>query len=122
MNMDWYLKRGNSMKILIIGSTQYLQKFIDLKNKLEKEKHIVKTPIFDDNPLFNELELCEYNRDLIKWADKIYLIWDGRSVGAIFDFGMLFALEKPLIIEYIEPKTITGVIKRYAEKTKSKTI
>ena len=103
------------MKILIRGSTQYWVKFESLKTRLENKNHIVKIPAFDHNTYMDELELCVYNRDLIEWADEIHLIWDGRSVGTIFDFGMVFMSRKPLVIEYIEPKSFTGVMRKYEE-------
>lgn len=104
------------MKIFIIGSTQYKQKMIDLSDKLVSEGHEAKTPAFDDHPEFDELEMCEYNRAMIVWADEIRMIWDRRSLGTIFDFGMVFALNKPFKIEYLEPKTFENVMKLYQSK------
>ena len=51
---------------------------------------------------------------MINWADIVYLIWDNRSSGTIFDFGMCFALNKPVRIEYIESKTFEKLMKQYA--------
>jgi nucleoside 2-deoxyribosyltransferase len=106
------------MNITIIGSSQYLARFLDLKRKLLNEGHKVKIPVFDDHPRFNELGVCTYNLEAIKWADKVIMIWDNRSIGTIFDFGMVFALQKPFKIEYIEPKTFAGVMRKYAAKRK----
>ena len=103
------------MKITIIGSTQYKEKFIDLEFKLRCAGHQVRIPAFDDFPGFDELMVCEHNRDAIEWADKVYLIWDNRSQGTVFDFGMCFMARKPLVIEYIEPKTLSNVMRKYAE-------
>ena len=101
------------MKIVIIGSTQYVEKFNTHKDEMEKLGHIVRIPAFDDHPDFDELEVCEYNLECIEWADAAHLIWDGRSIGTVFDFGMVFALRKPLQIIYVEEKTILGVMRRY---------
>jgi hypothetical protein len=106
------------MKITIIGSTQYKDKFIALKKRLEDEGHEVCIPAFDDHPELDDLGVCLYNRDKIKWADKIYLIWDRRSTGTIFDFGMTFMAEKPFKIEYLESKTFENVMKKYEAMTK----
>lgn len=103
------------MKITIIGSTQYRQRFENLKHMLEHEGHEVRTPAFDDNPEFDELAICEYNRTAIEWADEIRLIWDRRSTGTIFDFGMCFMARKPFKIEYLEPKTFENVMRKYSE-------
>jgi nucleoside 2-deoxyribosyltransferase len=101
------------MKIVIIGSTQYQDKFTILKQKLESEGHEVRIPAFDHHPEFDELQVCEYNRSLIEWSDEVRMIWDRRSTGTIFDFGMTFALRKPFKIEYLEPKTFENVMRKY---------
>jgi len=101
------------MKITLIGSTQYHEKFLSVKERLEAEGHEVRIPAFDHHKELDELGVCEYNRDLIEWADEIHMIWDQRSVGTIFDFGMCFMARKPLVIEYLEPKTFAGVMGKY---------
>ena len=101
------------MKITIIGSTLYKDKMIELKERLEKEGDIVKMPAFDfDN--FDELGICINNRIIIEWADEIHIFWDQRSMGTVFDFGMVFMARKRLVIEYVEAKTLYGVMKKYA--------
>lgn len=106
------------MKIVIIGSTQYRDKIIDHKNEMQELGFEVSIPAFDDFEDYNDLAVAEYNRAQIITADEIHLIWDGRSIGTIFDFGMVFALQKPLKIIYIEPKTIAGIMRKYEEKLK----
>jgi hypothetical protein len=103
------------MKITITGSTQYRQKFLDLKSSLESGDHEVCIPAFDDHPELDDLGVCIYNRDKIEWADQIRLIWDRRSTGTIFDFGMCFMARKPFVIEYLEPKTFENVMRKYSE-------
>jgi hypothetical protein len=104
------------MKIVIIGSHQYINKFLKHKEQLENEGHEVRIPAFDDYPELDELGVCEHNRDLIRWAERIDLIWDQRSVGTILDFGMVFMAEKPLHVVYLEPKTVTGVMEKYEKR------
>lgn len=101
------------MRITIIGSTQYRQKFIELKARLESEGHEVSIPAFDDHPELDDLGVCLFNRDKIEWADMVYMIWDRRSTGTIFDFGMTFMARKPFKIEYLEPKTFENVMRKY---------
>ena len=103
------------MKVTIIGSSQYREKFLDHKKELEKKGHKVTIPAFDDHPEFDELDVCMYNRDAIAWADRVDIIWDQRSLGTVFDFGMVFMAEKPIKIIYIEPKTFRGVMEKYEE-------
>jgi hypothetical protein len=102
------------MRIVIIGSTQYKDKFLEVEKRLINDGHRVRIPAFDDHADLDELGVCEYNRELIEWAEEVHLIWDRRSTGTIFDFGMCFMARKPLVIEYLEPKTFEGVMKKYA--------
>jgi len=101
------------MKIAIIGSSQYKDKFIEHEAFLIRRGNEVKIPAFDEHKNFNELDVCEYNRSLIEWADEIHIIWDNRSVGVLFDFGMAFALRKPCKVIYLEKKTFANVMKMY---------
>jgi hypothetical protein len=103
------------MKIVIIGSTQYKEKFEIHKVTLEADGHEVKIPAFDYHPELDDLGVCVHNRDLIRWADEVHLIWDRRSTGTIFDFGMVFMAEKTLKIIYFEPKTFEGVMRKYED-------
>ena len=100
------------MKIALIGSTQFLDKFEKRKKNLLAGGHKVRIPQFD-NPATNELEVCEYNRSIIEWADRVDVIWDNRSVGTLFDFGMAFALRKPIKIIYIESRAFENVFRLY---------
>lgn len=102
------------MKIALIGSSQYQDKFKAVKRMLELKNHTVRIPNFDDFN-GNEIEMCMENKKLIEWAERIHIIWDGRSIGTIFDFGMVFAMNKPIKIEYIEPKKIENIFIQYEE-------
>ena len=104
------------MKKLILGSTQYRDRFFELKETLLLAGHEVITPAFDDHPTFTAIEVCEHNRSLIEWADEIHIFWDNRSVGFVFDMGMIFMSRKPIVIEYIEPKTLENVIRAYEKQ------
>jgi hypothetical protein len=108
---------GDGMKIVLIGSTQYQDKFLTTKARLESEGHKVRIPAFDSHPELDELGVCCNNRDLIEWSDQVRIIWDQRSTGTIFDFGMTFMARKPVVIEYMEAKTFRGVMEKYANET-----
>lgn len=101
------------MKIAIIGSTQYSEKFLFYDLQLKEQGHEVKVPAFDHFKDFTELAICEYNRDIIEWADEVHMIWDGRSTGTIFDFGMVFMARKPFKIVYFEPKSFKNLMEQY---------
>jgi nucleoside 2-deoxyribosyltransferase len=40
--------------------------------------------------------ICCTNRDAIKDADEVHVFWNPTSRGSAFDFGMAFALGKPI--------------------------
>lgn len=102
-------------KILIIGSTQYLSRILIHRGTLIEQGHEVRIPAFDSHPTLDGLGACKSNREDVRWADEVHLIWDRRSTGTIFDFGMVFMAEKPLKIIYLEPKTFEGVMQKYEE-------
>jgi len=103
-------------KIALIGSTQYESRMREYREALTSRGYEVRTPAFDNLDL-DELGVCEYNRSLIEWADEVHIFWDQRSMGTVFDFGMAFALRKPVRVVYLEPKTFAGVMKKYEMKT-----
>ena len=104
------------LKIAIIGSTHYLEKFLMHKKSMEERGHTVRIPALDDHKELDDLGVCEYNRQMIRWADRVDIIWDQRSMGTLFDFGMAFMSEKPICIIYLEPKTFKGVMEKYEAK------
>lgn len=107
------------MKIAIIGSTQYKENMIDHMRMLESHGHDVFIPALDDHEDLDDLGVCEYNRWIIEQAEEVHMLWDQRSVGAVFDFGMVFALRKPFKIIYLEPKTLRGVMEKYEKACRS---
>jgi nucleoside 2-deoxyribosyltransferase len=107
------------MKVAIIGTTSYLDRMMKHKATLEKAGDDVGLPAFDNDEMNledAELQICLYNRDLIKWADEVHLFWDQRSFGTMFDLGMCVALDKPVKAIYIEPKTFKNVILQWEKR------
>lgn len=103
------------MKIVLLGSTQYQDKFARHADLLRDQGHEVMAPAFDSHPDLNTaMKVCEYNRALIGWADEVHAIWDARSIGFIFDFGMVFALRKPMKVIYLEQKQFPDFVQAYA--------
>ncbi len=99
------------MRIAILGTTGLKNKMLEYKHNLElNSTYEVKLPAFDSHPEFDELQICEYNRAIIEWADRIDVFWDARSIGFTFDFGMIFMARKPVKIIYLEKKTLAGVL------------
>lgn len=108
------------MTITIIASTQYEDKILNHAAKMQSEGHNVLIPAFDDHKDFDELDVCRYNQGLIEKADEVHILWDNRSVGVVFNFGMAFALKKPVKLIYLESKTFAGVMKKYEGATSAK--
>jgi diphthamide synthase subunit DPH2 len=104
------------MKVCIIGSSQYRDKILEHKQILEAEGHTVLIPAFDSHPDLDDFGVCRHNCRIIESAERVDVIWDNRSTGFIFDFGMVFALGKPIKIIYIESKTLEGVLRKYASR------
>jgi len=104
------------MKITIIGSTGLNRKMKNHAKKLREEGNRVRMPAFDNLKGCDELQVCECNLKNIKWADEVHIIWDCRSTGTIFDFGMIFALHKPVKLLYLEKKTFRGLMEKYEAK------
>ena len=102
-------------RIFIIQPVRNISKSLkeQLENhveKLEKEGYEVYLPMRDTNQDDNTgYRICGDNCEAIEWADVIYVAWDGKSEGGLFDLGMAFALKKPIkIIEDILPEKSSG--------------
>ena len=109
------------MRILIIGSTVLQARIQEHALKLMAQGHEPLTPVFDSHK-GSVLSILTKNRELMEMSDEVHLIYDGRSYGSIFDFGMCFAMRKPLRIIYISPKNIVGGMKEYAEQCNEKVL
>lgn len=103
------------MKIAIIGSTQYLDRMKEHRSILlfQYPCYWVRLPVLDQHPELDELGILTVNREMIEWADEVHVLWDQRSMGTMFDFGMAFALRKHIKIVFLEPKTFTNALKQY---------
>ncbi len=105
------------MKIAIIGSTAYFDKMKEHRIKLmltDKTGLLeVRLPVLDQHHELDELGILTVNREMIELADEVHVLWDQRSLGTMFDFGMAFALRKPIKIVFLEPKTFTNALKQY---------
>ena len=105
------------MKILIIGSTTYLDSMIKYKDRriLLLNGDEIRIAEFDSFK-GSEYAMCSLNRSNIEWADEIHILWDGRSTGTIFDIGMCFALRKKIKIVYLESKSFINFVKEFEKR------
>lgn len=71
------------------------------------------------------LRICSDNRAAIEAADVVYIAWDGKSQGSLFDLGMAFAFRKPLVVleapEATEHKSFQNMMRDYAGPVASAT-
>ena len=51
------------------------------------------------------LRICRDNFMAIEAADRVFVVWDGKSRGCLFDLGMSFALDKPITWLKLPDKT-----------------
>jgi len=50
-------------------------------------------------------QICLENLEAIKKSDMIFVVWDGKSQGCLFDLGIAFALGKPIREVNLPPAT-----------------
>jgi|SRR5580704_8888727 nucleoside 2-deoxyribosyltransferase len=82
--------------------------YADVVEKLESEGKTVYWPARDtDQGDITGYRICESNAAAIERADVVYVVWDGKSEGCLFDLGIAFALRKPIIPIDIPPPTST---------------
>ena len=67
------------------------------------------------------VRICMDNRDAIKKARVIFVAWDGKSEGSLFDLGMAFAMKKKvrllndaLFPEKTEGKSFANMVREYS--------
>ena len=106
------------MKIFMIGSTSYQDKIDKYAEDQRKNGNEVLIPVFDSLPNATVLDILTENRRLMELADEVHMIYDGRSDGTKFDFGMCFAMRKPLRVIYISDKHLIDGMNEYGEDCK----
>ena len=112
------------VKIFIIHSLGLSKLALQYTKELEKSGGEVFIPCRDTNQKSTENEILETNFSGAKWCDEAHVIWDGTSLGTVFDMGTIYALNKPLkIIKIIPPKQKASYVMhwtKYAMKNEGK--
>lgn len=103
-------------KIAIIGSTRYVGKINKTAEVLRELGLDVKVPKFDGE-MKTELEIVLENREIIKWADIVVVFWDGASLGTVFDVGMAFALDKPIILAHLNKFSFANLLRQFSNQS-----
>ena len=81
-------------------SDNYREGIEEQVRQLEKSYQVY-YPARDTEQSNPEYVICYDNLSALANADVVFVVWDGKSQGCLFDLGMAFALNK-------EIKTITG--------------
>lgn len=89
-----------------------------LVNELEQDGWDVHWPHRDtnqDDPI--GLRICQDNRAAIEQAHLVFVVWDGKSTGSLFDLGMAFALRKQIVAlelpEQTEGKSFQNMVREW---------
>ena len=106
---------ANKKNFFIIHSKGLTDKACELAQSLRAEGHEVYVPGVQTKQDTDELTISVANREAMRRADEIRVIWDGTSHGVIFDLGMAFAMEKSIKLEYVIPKSMKGLMERLSE-------
>ena len=64
--------------------------------ELESDGWDLHWPMRDTPQDVSSIEICEANTKAISQSDIVFIIWDGKSTGSLFDLGVVFALNKEL--------------------------
>lgn len=98
-------------KVAIVGSTRYVDIMRKAVSVLQDLGYEARIPVFDGD-CRTELEIVENNRELIRWADIVVVYWDGASIGTVFDMGMAYALEKPILLAHLNRFSFANLLKQ----------
>jgi nucleoside 2-deoxyribosyltransferase len=77
----------------------------EFREKMEEQIEYLRNEydIYDPEKDTNQIDstglrICEDNRNAMRKADIVIIVWDGKSEGCLFDLGMAFAMGKEIII------------------------
>lgn len=73
--------------------------------ELEDDGWDVHWPMRDTPQDVSSIEICRANTRAIALSDVVFIIWDGKSTGSLFDLGVTFALGKELRVISAPDKT-----------------
>ncbi|MGD9001868.1 MAG: nucleoside 2-deoxyribosyltransferase [Anaerolineae bacterium] len=96
----------------------------DLVRRLEDEGWEVHWPPRDTDQVDETgYRICRDNRRAIEEADVVFVVWDGRSKGCLFDLGMAFAMGKPVrVVElpaHTEERSFQKMVREWERRTRS---
>lgn len=95
----------------------HMSETADVVRRLEQEGWQVHWPPRDTDQVDETgYRICEDNREAIRRADVVFVVWDGKSKGSLFDMGMAFAMEKPVRVVELPPETEERSLQKMARE------
>lgn len=113
-NADLFLKYGKLERIRKMGleeksifvicpvreateeEKKFIEDYVSMKEKEGYKVHYPKRDTDQTDPI--GLRICRDNRNAIRDANEIHIYWNGKSKGSLFDIGMSFMAEKPIVL------------------------
>lgn len=99
---------------------QRMQSYVEQLEALDKKVYY---PNRDTNQVDTiGYRICTDNKTALRLSKEIHIFWDNDSKGSLFDLGMAFAFDKPLVIvnknevTRTDGKSFTNMILAWAEK------
>ncbi|MEN6550171.1 MAG: hypothetical protein ABFE07_29355 [Armatimonadia bacterium] len=94
---------------------------LGIVSKLESEGWLVHWPPRDtDQEDMYGLRICSDNRDAISAAERVFVCWDGKSQGCLFDLGIAFALNKRITVlsmpDATTDKSFQNMVRKWAQE------
>lgn len=71
---------------------------LEYEKEMEEAGHNVYLPYRDTKQTMSTLEIFEQNKKIIKNSDEVHIYFLKNSLGSLFDLGMVFALNKKLVL------------------------
>ena len=112
-----------------IEQKKWIENFVYEKYK---EGYIIHAPHLHtrQSDLFGGYAICKQNALAVATSNEINIYYDQTSTGSVFDLGVAYALNKPLVIlnkeqiEFNDNDTIDNIVKNWAciKKEKVKTL
>lgn len=114
------------MRIFIIcpvrnASAEQKDKITSYMDNQIANGHSVYYPAIHTDQSGDGVNICKQNKSAIVEADEVHVFYDPNSAGTLFDLGMAYALNKPLVlintVELTEHKSFNNVIRQWANET-----
>jgi hypothetical protein len=80
-----------------------IDEWVEEMELLDHKVHYPGRDTKQDDPI--GYQICTDNKNAMTAADRVAIIWDGKSTGCLFDIGMAFAMDKQITVVSIPEST-----------------